>query len=74
MLNFMATGSFQNCVGVNFSIALSQTSVSRIIHEICTLIVTNLLPEFVRFPITREEQNAVKQRYALYMKYIIIVS
>lgn len=60
MLNFMATGSFQNCIGVNFSVALSQTSMSRIIHEICSIIATYLLPQYVKFPLIREEQNAVK--------------
>lgn len=61
VLNFMATGSFQNCIEVNSSISLSQPSVSRIIHEICNIIVTHLLPEYIKFPSTQEEQNAVKQ-------------
>jgi len=62
----MTISSFQNCVGVNFSISLSQPSVSQIIHEMCNLIVKNLLLQYIIFPPTREEQNVVKQGYTLY--------
>jgi len=36
------------------------------IHEMCNLIVKNLLSQYIIFPPTREEQNVVKQGYTLY--------
>ncbi|XP_031328239.1 putative nuclease HARBI1 [Photinus pyralis] len=62
-LNFVATGSFQNPVGSSCWISLSQPSVSRIIHEITSLISQHLLPEWVQFPTDFETKNNIKQGF-----------
>ncbi|KAK4882217.1 hypothetical protein RN001_005536 [Aquatica leii] len=66
-LNFISTGSYQNSVGCNSWISLSQTSISRSIHYICELIVNHLLQQWVKFPITPEEKFFVKNGF--YEKY-----
>ncbi|GLV32908.1 uncharacterized protein CBL_20057 [Carabus blaptoides fortunei] len=62
-LNFLGTGSFQNSVGCNNWISISQASMSRIINEICTIISDQLLQQWVKFCITREEKTSVKRRF-----------
>ena len=54
-LNFYATGSYQNSVGQNNSLNISQPSVSRFITYISKLIVLHLGSKYIKFP-----QNTVE--------------
>ncbi|KAK9686642.1 DDE superfamily endonuclease [Popillia japonica] len=62
-LHFTATGSFQNPVGSSSWISLSQTSVCRIINEICSAIADYLFPIYVQFPTTIDKKNSTKKGF-----------
>ncbi|KAK5641165.1 hypothetical protein RI129_009712 [Pyrocoelia pectoralis] len=62
-LHFLAVGSFQNSVGSNAWVSVSQTTVSRVINEICSVIAQHLLPICVRFPTTNEQVIVSKQEF-----------
>lgn len=62
-LRFCAVGSYQRCVGEDYNLSMSQTSVHRCIHEVIETIVQVLGHEFVSFPQTRVERNRIKQRF-----------
>lgn len=54
-LLFMGKGSYQKNVGSALFVALSQSSVSRTLHQIVELINTHFLPLQIRFPTSDEE-------------------
>ncbi|GLV44718.1 uncharacterized protein CBL_20629 [Carabus blaptoides fortunei] len=62
-LHFIAVGSFQNPVGCNSWISLSQPSISRIINEVCSLITQHLLPNWIKFPTEVDAKNSIKQGF-----------
>ena len=51
-LHFLAVGSYQNFVGANTWLSISQSSLSRAINEVCEAIMDHLLPTWVQFPHT----------------------
>ncbi|XP_036347409.1 putative nuclease HARBI1 isoform X2 [Rhagoletis pomonella] len=59
---FLANGSYQKCIANNIYAPLSQSSASRAIKYICNLIVKHKSSE-VTFPITNEEQLAIKATF-----------
>ncbi|XP_072143367.1 putative nuclease HARBI1 isoform X1 [Dermacentor andersoni] len=63
-LRFFATGSFQQCVGNEEAIALSQPSISRIITAVAKAItVVGKEKGWVRFPSTAQQKAAVKEGF-----------
>ncbi|CAG9862689.1 unnamed protein product, partial [Phyllotreta striolata] len=62
-LNFLATGSYQNVVGCNAWISLSQSSISRAISHICELIVQELMRVWIKFPNNEDEKNRIKRGF-----------
>lgn len=62
-LNFLGHGTYQNGVGMSSVTAMSQTSVSRAITNVCRIISEELMPEWIQFPTTPEAVLAVKQKF-----------
>ena len=63
-LRFFAGGSYQLDVGGNYTVGLSQPSVSRAIHEIIDAFNTPfMLNRFIKFPQTIEELTNIRQRF-----------
>ncbi|XP_063913264.1 putative nuclease HARBI1 [Zophobas morio] len=63
-LRFFAGGSYQLDVGGNYTVGLSQPSVSRAIHEIIDAFNTPfMLYRFIKFPQTIEELTNIRQRF-----------
>lgn len=62
-LHFYGHGSFQKPTGTHYNLSMSQSSVSRCIHQITHLIEQHLAPIFVQFPTTEESKLAVKQGF-----------
>lgn len=57
-LRFFAAGSYQQDVGQNFNISLSQSSMSRSIHEVVEAIhESNFFENWIRFPDSLEAQS-----------------
>lgn len=63
-LRFYATGSYQRCVGEEYSVSLSQPAVHFILREVTECIVRILAPQHIRFPDTRAERNLIKHRFS----------
>lgn len=63
-LNFYASGSYQRRAGGDLTAAMCQSALSGVIRQVTRAIVTILLPQWVKFPVTPAARNAVKQRYA----------
>ncbi|XP_067633742.1 putative nuclease HARBI1 [Eurosta solidaginis] len=59
VLNFFANGSYQTCVGNNYTMPMSQASFSRSLKSVANLIVRVKGSE-IEFPRTVEEENIVK--------------
>lgn len=63
-LRFFATGSYQNLVGSDESVGLSQASVSRCVCAVSAAIVAvGTEKGWVQFPTTAEEKAATKQDF-----------
>lgn len=62
-LNFLATGSYQNVIGCNTWIAISQSSISRAISQVCELIVQVFMRAVIKYPTTEAEKNIIKQGF-----------
>lgn len=62
-LRFYATGSYQLPVANDYTLNVSQPSMSRAIAEVTAAINTVLLDEVIKFPTTIEEQSIEKQKY-----------
>lgn len=58
-LRFFATGSYQRCVGQDFSLGLSQSTVHRCIKQV-TRVLANLSVGLIQLPNTVAERNALK--------------
>lgn len=61
-INFFATGSYQNPVGHNKYINVSQASVSRAIDAVCELVIRQLR-HYIKFPTTVVEKNRIKGEF-----------
>lgn len=57
VLMFLAKGSYQKNIGISSLYSVSQSTVSRNLHEIVDLIVTHVMPNEIRFPSTADEFN-----------------
>nr|CAI5866020.1 unnamed protein product [Callosobruchus analis] len=67
-LRFLASGSYQEIIGSNHFVGISQSSVSRCIREICSVLNSpNIFNQWVCFPGNIEELENVRQRF--YEKY-----
>lgn len=63
-LNFIATGSYQNCVGNHINMSMSQASVSKSLAEVVdALNQPAILNKYVKFPSNTSEMNIIAQRY-----------
>lgn len=62
-LYFYATGSYQQLIGHSYEISMSQAVVSRAISEVTNSIVNNLAGEWIVFPRTPAQKNAIKGRF-----------
>ncbi|XP_067636002.1 putative nuclease HARBI1 isoform X2 [Eurosta solidaginis] len=60
VLYFLANGSYQSCVGNSDFVAVSQSSVSRNIKDICRLVFEHKNAE-ISFPNTAEHYNSIKR-------------
>lgn len=61
-LRFYATGSYQRCVGEEYTSGLSQTSVHRCIASV-THVLSNIAEEEITLPSTLQERNAIKLEF-----------
>lgn len=66
-LRFYACGSYQLGIGQDFTISLSQSSVSRSIKSVSQAIRTHLLKDWVKFPMNINDHAQLKQQF--YEKY-----
>lgn len=65
-LRFFAAGSYQQDVGQNYNISLSQASMSRSIHEVIDAVhSSNFFAENVKFYDTIDELNATREKYVV---------
>lgn len=55
-------GSYQRPVGNDFMVAISQTCVSRCIHEVIDAINCHLADRYIKFP-NDDEWFEIKRRY-----------
>lgn len=62
-LSFYATGSYQKLIGQSYNISISQPAVSRAISVVTHAIIQRLGNDFVKFPSTIHEKNAIKGRF-----------
>ncbi|XP_054283164.1 putative nuclease HARBI1 [Macrosteles quadrilineatus] len=58
-LQFMASGSYQESVGANRYLGLSQSSVSKCLHSVCDAIEP-ILGNYIKFPTNAQDVEAVK--------------
>lgn len=63
-MRFYATGSYQNPVGNQEGLTMSQPSVSRCVHAVTDSINNVFLRRKIRFPLTAEEINAARLKFA----------
>lgn len=63
-MRFYATGSYQNPVGNQEGLTMSQPSVSRCVHAVTDSINNVFLRRKIRFPLTAEERNAAQLKFA----------
>lgn len=63
-MRFYATGSYQNCVGDNISLIVSQSTVSRSIHNVTDAINRTLLREKIKFSMTPAERYQARMKFA----------
>lgn len=63
-LRFYATGSYQRCVGQDFKLGISQTTVHRCIRSV-TRALASIADDFIRLPDTVRERNALKVDFML---------
>lgn len=63
VLSFFGTGTYQRVIGRSFDISMSQQSISRAIKEVTTAIITTFAEQWVHFPRSEEEKNAIKGRF-----------
>lgn len=68
-LNFYASGSYQRRVGADGFAFVSQSVVSRCIQSISYVIATKMIDEFVRFPQSMEEIEALHEEMQLHTDY-----
>lgn len=68
-LSFYATGSYQKLIGQSYNISASQQSISTYIKYITNLIVANLANEWIKFPITQEQKNAIKEEFWQHVRF-----
>lgn len=64
-LRFYGTGSYQRCVGEEYTFGLSQTSVHRAIHEV-TRVIVERLENKINFPVTVEERTTIKNEFMVH--------
>lgn len=64
MINFYAKGCYQRAVGNNFIANVSQSSVSRCIHNVTNAINQKCLRRWVRFPMTELERNNARDKFS----------
>ncbi|KAJ8914838.1 hypothetical protein NQ315_014851 [Exocentrus adspersus] len=64
-LSFYASGSYQKYIGMSFLHGVSQATVSKIVNEV-TLALNDerILRQYIRFPQTRQERQAVIQGFS----------
>ncbi|XP_023289069.1 putative nuclease HARBI1, partial [Orussus abietinus] len=62
-INFYANGSYQNPVGANMNLIVSQPSASRCIRKVTDLINQHFLRRWIRFPMTPEERQQARTAF-----------
>nr|XP_012218100.1 PREDICTED: putative nuclease HARBI1 [Linepithema humile] len=62
-ITFLAHGSYQKPVAQDKSVACSQSTISRHLHEIINMMVNHLGNRYIRFPQTLEEIIMIKQGF-----------
>lgn len=60
---FIFLGSYQQSVGQDFMLNVSQPIVSRCVKEVAYIMDRHLLAKYVRFPRSNEECLRIKQQY-----------
>nr|CAI5851448.1 unnamed protein product [Callosobruchus analis] len=61
---FLASGSYQEIIGSNHFVGISQSSVSHCIREICSVLNSpNIFNQWVCFPGNIEQLENIRQRY-----------
>lgn len=61
-LHFLAKGPYQKTLGQEVNIPMSQSGVSRNLHNVIPAI-NELVDDFISFPSTPEERQRTAQRY-----------
>lgn len=62
-LIFYGTGTYQRVVGQSYLACMSQTSISRSVHEVTNLIDLLLAEEFVKFPKNRNQRQQISDEF-----------
>lgn len=64
-IGFFAHGSYQRPTGNQCELVVSQPTVSRCIRKVAHLINIHLLRQWIKFPMTAQEEAAVQNKFAL---------
>ncbi|XP_039967697.1 putative nuclease HARBI1 [Bactrocera tryoni] len=59
-LRFLADGGYQKCSGNDFNIGLAQPTTSLVIKEVLNITEQRICAQWIKIPMTEEEQNASK--------------
>ncbi|XP_023288911.1 putative nuclease HARBI1, partial [Orussus abietinus] len=63
-LRFFASGSYQNCIGSNVNMAISQPSVSRCIHNVTNILnLPQIFDSWIHFPRNIWEAEQLRNRF-----------
>lgn len=68
-LNFYATGTYQNRLGLDWKFPVSQQMMSNIINEVTPLIVNELGNRWVQFPTQRNDINRIKAKFMEHTRF-----
>lgn len=62
-MHFYATGSYQRMVGRSYNISVAQQTMSKILHEVTSVIIQRFGGRWIQFPVTLNEKNRIKATF-----------
>lgn len=68
-LRFYAAGGFQGTVASDENIAVHQCTVSRVLHDVTSVIVDRLGPSWLSFPQAAAEKEAAEKKFSKLCKF-----
>jgi nuclease HARBI1 len=62
-LRFYAVGSYQKCVGSQLLLATAQSTVSKIISDVTSILERKICPTWIKWPDSNEEKRKLKAKF-----------